>query len=135
MPKQNRDPDAALRKLGDHIRLAWKKSHPTPDKTLESVRDVIREKWEREQRTKRSKLKTKEVYTCPICWEQFGKGDVMHIGSDSACPHCHRKLPENFLESPTQKVKSPKAKVKPNSVRRSRLTRRPRAPKKQSSSH
>jgi hypothetical protein len=57
MPNQNTDADAAMKKLGHHVRLGWAKKHPIADKSLESVRDVIREKWELEQQTKRTATK------------------------------------------------------------------------------
>ncbi|MGP8201159.1 MAG: hypothetical protein ACLQU4_16840 [Limisphaerales bacterium] len=49
MPKQNPDAEAALKKLGHHLRLGWAKKHPVQDKDLESVRDTVREQWEKEQ--------------------------------------------------------------------------------------
>jgi hypothetical protein len=49
MPKQNPDAEAALKKLGHHLRLGWAKKHPVQDKSLESVRDTVREQWEKEQ--------------------------------------------------------------------------------------
>src|ERR1700722_9128832 len=112
MPNQNRDPDAALRKLGQHIRLAWKKSHPTPDKTLESVRDVIRQKWEREQqakqRAKASVSYDSHVYfLCPSCRTKLGlnfndRGQAVDAkGSrlDRAflCPSCNHLVPRSFM--------------------------------------
>ena len=53
MPKQNPDAEAALKKLGDHLRLGWAKKHPVSDKSLESVKNTVREQWEKEQVTER----------------------------------------------------------------------------------
>jgi hypothetical protein len=49
MPNQNTDAEAALKKLGDHLRLGWAKKHPVSDKSLESVKNTVREQWEQEQ--------------------------------------------------------------------------------------
>jgi hypothetical protein len=54
MPNQNTDADAALKKLGNHVRLGWAKKHPISDKSLESVRDTVREQWEMERQTTRT---------------------------------------------------------------------------------
>jgi hypothetical protein len=53
MPKQNTDAEAALKKLGHHLRLGWAKKHPVSDKSLESVKNTVREQWEKEQVTER----------------------------------------------------------------------------------
>ena len=51
MPNENTDAEAALKKLGDHLRLGWAKKHPVSDKSLESVKNTVREQWEKEQVT------------------------------------------------------------------------------------
>ena len=53
MPDQNTDAEAALQKLGHHLRLGWEKKHPVSDKSLESVKNTVREQWEKEQVTER----------------------------------------------------------------------------------
>ena len=53
MPKKNTDAEAALKKLGHHLRLGWAKKHPVSDKSLESVKNTVREQWEKEQVTER----------------------------------------------------------------------------------
>lgn len=120
MPNQNRDPDAALRKLGHHIRLAWKKSHPTPDKTLESVRDVIRQKWEREQQAKQraeaSVSDDSRVYfPCPSCRTKLGlnfndRGQAVDAKGSRfrrafLCPSCHHLVPRSFIARMERKVR------------------------------
>ena len=54
MPDQNTDAEAALKKLGDQLRLGWAKKHPVSDKSLESVKNTVREQWEQEQTASRS---------------------------------------------------------------------------------
>ena len=54
MPKQNPDAEAALKKLGHHLRLGWAKKHPVSDKNLESVKNTVREQWEQEQTASRT---------------------------------------------------------------------------------
>jgi len=49
MPNKHTDAEAALKKLGDHLRLGWAKKHPVSDKSLESVKNTVREQWEKEQ--------------------------------------------------------------------------------------
>ena len=58
MPNTNTDADAALKKLGQHVRLGWAKKHPISDKSLESVKNTVREQWEQEQTVKRGKKPT-----------------------------------------------------------------------------
>ena len=53
MPNQKTDAEAALKKLGDRLRLGWAKEHPVSDKSLESVKNTVREQWEKEQVTER----------------------------------------------------------------------------------
>ena len=53
MPNKNTDAEAALKKLGHHLRLGWAKKHPVSDKSLESVKNTVREQWEKEQVTER----------------------------------------------------------------------------------
>ena len=55
MPNKNTDADAALKKLGQHVRLGWAKKHPISDKSLESVKNTVREQWEREQVAERER--------------------------------------------------------------------------------
>jgi hypothetical protein len=120
MPNQNRDPDAALRKLGHHIRLAWKKSHPTPDKTLESVRDVIRQKWEQEQQAKqRAKASVSDVspvyFLCPRCRTKLGmnfndRGQAVDAKGSRfrrafLCPSCNHLVPRSFMVRLERKVR------------------------------
>ena len=54
MPNKHTDAEAALKKLGDHLRLGWAKKHPVSDKSLESVKNTVREQWEQEQTASRS---------------------------------------------------------------------------------
>jgi len=54
MPNKHTDAEAALKKLGQHLRLGWAKKHPIPDKSLESVKATVREQWEQEQTTSRA---------------------------------------------------------------------------------
>ena len=53
MPNKHTDAEAALKKLGHHLRLGWAKKHPVSDKSLESVKNTVREQWEKEQVTER----------------------------------------------------------------------------------
>ena len=53
MPNKHTDAEAALKKLGHHLRLGWAKKHPVSDKSLESVKNTLREQWEKEQVTER----------------------------------------------------------------------------------
>ena len=53
MPNKHTDAEAALKKLGHHLRLGWEKKHPVSDKSLESVKNTVREQWEKEQVTER----------------------------------------------------------------------------------
>jgi hypothetical protein len=55
MPNKNTDAEAALKKLGHHLRLGWAKKHPVSDKSLESVKNTVRQDWEQEQQAKRTK--------------------------------------------------------------------------------
>ena len=54
MPNKHTDAEAALKKLGDHLRLGWAKKHPVSDKSLESVKNTVREQWEQEQTASRA---------------------------------------------------------------------------------
>ena len=55
MPNKHTEAEAALKKLGDHLRLGWAKKHPISDKSLESVKNTVREQWEQEQKAKPAK--------------------------------------------------------------------------------
>ena len=55
MPNKHTDAEAALKKLGHHLRLGWAKKHPVSDKSLESVRKTVRDQWEKEQTVKPAK--------------------------------------------------------------------------------
>jgi hypothetical protein len=53
MPNKHTDAEAALKKLGHHLRLGWAKKHPVSDKSLESVKNTVRNQWEKEQVSER----------------------------------------------------------------------------------
>ena len=53
MPEQNPDAEAALRKLGKHIRSSWAKAHPATEQERERVKNTVRQNWEQKQASKR----------------------------------------------------------------------------------
>jgi hypothetical protein len=55
MPNQEPDAEAALRKLGQHIREGHAIKHPATEQDLEAVRKVVREQYEKEQEAERQK--------------------------------------------------------------------------------
>jgi hypothetical protein len=55
MPREQKDAQAALKKLGQRLRQGWAKQHPVPEKSLEIVKDTVREQWEQDHKAKRTK--------------------------------------------------------------------------------
>jgi hypothetical protein len=54
MPREQHEAEAALQKLGQHIRAGYAKLHPISDRSLETVRTSERQQWEQEQQAKRT---------------------------------------------------------------------------------
>ena len=52
MPREQKDADAALQKLGQRIRAGHAKQHPISQRSLETVDNTVREVWEQEQKAK-----------------------------------------------------------------------------------
>lgn len=101
MPDQNRDPDAALRKLGHHVRLGWKKTNPTPDKTLESIRKVIREKWDRKEARASVSDDGTLSFLCPTCFMKLKVklNERRQAADDLECPSCRHLIPRSFIDA------------------------------------
>lgn len=55
MPREQKEAEGALQKLGQRIRAGWSKQHPIADQSLDTVRTTVRQDWEQEQQTKRTK--------------------------------------------------------------------------------
>ena len=60
MPREPKQAEAALQKLGQRIRAGWAKKHPISQRSLETVRTTVREQWEVEQKAKRERMKTQK---------------------------------------------------------------------------
>jgi hypothetical protein len=63
MPEPNPELNAALQKLGEHLRKGWEKKHPVSDKSLESVRDAVREQYEQERPKPRDLEEVKRAFS------------------------------------------------------------------------
>jgi hypothetical protein len=55
MPREQKEAETALQKLGQRIRAGWSKQHPVAEQSLETVRTTVRQEWEQEQQVKRTK--------------------------------------------------------------------------------
>lgn len=55
MPSEQRDAEAALKKLGQRVRAGWAKKHPISERSRQTVRTTVREIWEQEQKAKTAK--------------------------------------------------------------------------------
>lgn len=55
MPREPRDAEAALKKLGQRVRAGWAKKHPITERSRQTVRTAVREQWELEQKAKRER--------------------------------------------------------------------------------
>ena len=56
MPREIKQAEAALQKLGQRVRAGWAKKHPISKRSLETVRTTVREQWELEQIAKRERM-------------------------------------------------------------------------------
>ena len=55
MPREQKEAEGALQKLGQRIRAGWSKQHPVPNQSLETIRTTVRQDWEQDQQAKRTK--------------------------------------------------------------------------------
>jgi hypothetical protein len=74
MPREQKDAEAALNKLGQRVREGWAKKHPISERSLETVRTTVREDFEQEQKARRAKIFTPRTPPPP---KPKGKGRGM----------------------------------------------------------
>ena len=55
MPREIKQAEAALQKLGQRVREGWAKKHPISERSRQTVRTAVREVWEQEQKIKRER--------------------------------------------------------------------------------
>ena len=58
MPREPKDAEAALKKLGQRIRAGGAKKHPISERSRQTVRTTVREVWEQEQKVKRERAQS-----------------------------------------------------------------------------
>ncbi|TAK95979.1 MAG: hypothetical protein EPO07_14940 [Verrucomicrobia bacterium] len=56
MPREQKNAEAALQKLGQRVRAGWAKKHPISERSIATVRTTVREQWEIEQKAKRERM-------------------------------------------------------------------------------
>jgi hypothetical protein len=61
MPRETKQAEAALQKLGQRVRAGWAKKHPISERSRETVRTTVREVWEQENKERRTKLFTPKI--------------------------------------------------------------------------
>ena len=61
MPREPKQAEAALQKLGQRVRAGWAKKHPISERSLATVRTTVREVWEQQEKERRTKLFTSKI--------------------------------------------------------------------------
>ena len=60
MPRETKQAEAALTKLGQRVRAGWAKKHPISERSRQTVRTTVREQWEIEQKAKRERTQSQK---------------------------------------------------------------------------
>ena len=55
MPREPKQAEAALQKLGQRVRAGLAKKHPISERSRQTVRTTVREVWEQKQKIKRER--------------------------------------------------------------------------------
>ena len=63
MPRETKQAEAALQKLGQRVRAGWAKKHPISERSRQTVRTTVREQWEIEQKAKRERIQSQKPPT------------------------------------------------------------------------
>jgi len=63
MPRETKQAEAALQKLGQRVRAGWAKKHPISERSRQTVRTTVREQWEIEQKAKRERTQSQKPPT------------------------------------------------------------------------
>ena len=63
MPRETKQAEAVLQKLGQRVRAGWAKKHRISERSRQTVRTTVREQWEIEQKAKRERTQSQKPPT------------------------------------------------------------------------